>query len=142
MEPSLQARVLLAPSVRMKLQIHHFFQFLTHKSLLFFLFQVVDVQAVVVPCAAGGHSPAARRDEEENRTELLPALAALKPSYLQENFPGASKHRGKARGVTALFTTHLNCNGGQEMELYSSENGNSFGFGVSGGPDRGTRVLT
>lgn len=96
-----------------------FFQFLTHKPLLFFLFQVVDVQVVVVP-----------------------ALAALKPSYLQANFTGAFRHRGKARGVTTLFTTHLNCNGGQEIELYSSENGNSFGFWVCGGPDWCTQVLT
>lgn len=64
-----QAPVLLTSSALKKLQIHHFFQFLTHKPLLFFPFQVVDVQVVVVPCAievaSAQQHAAARRDEEK-----------------------------------------------------------------------------
>lgn len=79
------------------------------------------------------HTAAARRDEEKMHSAAASThIPAAK--IFQANFTGTLKRRGKARGVTALFTTHLNCNGGQEMELYSSEKGNSFGFGVSGGP--------
>lgn len=67
----------------------------------------------------------AARSDETKCTRLLPALAALQPSYVQANFTGTLKRREKASGVTALFTTHLNCKGGQEMELWSNENGSS-----------------
>lgn len=50
-------------------------------------------------------------------TQLLPALAALQPSLPSANFTGALKGRGKAGGVTTLFTTQLSCNGGQEWNF-------------------------
>lgn len=50
-------------------------------------------------------------------TQLLPALAALQSSLPSANFTGALKGRGKAGGVTTLFTTQLSCNGGQEWNF-------------------------